>query len=425
MLDYEATSEYYNVSEQYKEKFMKKLVLLVTAFTGLWGVANTHAQEVTYVEDCSQGLLINRMQDNWFITLQGGPGFLNSNYDTEATFKDRIGAQIGVFGGKWFTPVFGFRLGASAMIARGATTEDGIFRHHGYAPIDEQGRYYPERFMAAGPEIDLMLNITNWWCGYRPDRVYSAIAHVGGGGYWTIQREDSKWINAHNRTLFANIGLTNNFSVSKRVDLFVDVQYTLMDYSTLDRAYGSLGPKDMSGHLSAQVGFTYNFGKTDWNCPVAAVCPTYKYTDAEGDALVARLASADSKINDLQRQLDDCLNRPVEVIECEQPLATIYYPINVSTLSARERTLVQSLAEVMKANPDKRYVITGWADNYTGNDEINTRLRQERAESVKKCLLKAGVPESQIESRIDAGNLTDYGIKGAHFDRAVTIVEAK
>lgn len=404
---------------------MKKIALLALACASLFGSANAVAQEVTYVEDCSQGLLTNRMQDNWFLTLQGGPGFLNSNYDTEAALKNRIGAQIGIYGGKWFTPVFGFRLGASALIARGATTETGAFIHNGYPAIDSEGKYYPERLMAAGPEIDLMLNLTNWWCGYRPGRVYNAIAHVGGGGYWTMKRQDSKWMNAHNRTLFANIGLTNSFAVSKQVDLFVDVQYTVMDYSTLDKTYGADGPKDMSGHLSAQVGFTYKFKNREWNCPVTAVCPTWKYTDAEGDALVARLANADSKIADLQRQLDDCLNRPVPVCECDEALATIYYPINVSSLSSRERTLVKSLAEVMKANPEKKYILTGWADNYTGNDDINNRLRNERVEGVKKVLVKAGVAEDQIETRIDAGNLTDYGVKGANFDRAVTIVEAK
>ena len=102
---------------------MKKIALLALACASLFGSANAVAQEVTYVEDCSQGLLINRMQDNWFITLQGGPGFLNSNYDTEAALKNRIGAQIGIYGGKWFTPVFGFRLGASFTYDTFVSTE--------------------------------------------------------------------------------------------------------------------------------------------------------------------------------------------------------------------------------------------------------------------------------------------------------------
>lgn len=405
---------------------MKKIALMALACASVLGSSSLSAQEVTYVEDCSQGLLLNDMKDNWFITVQGGGSFMTSNHDTQADFEDRIGASAGIFAGKWFTPVFGFRMGASAFLGRGVTTETGSFLHEGYAPISEDGQYYPERVLGVGPEIDMMLNITNWWCGYRPGRVYNAVAHVGGGGYWTMNRAqrdngDMIWRDAHNRTLFANVGLQNNFAVSKQVDLFVDLQYTVVDYATFDTP----NHKDMSGFFGAQVGFTYKFNQRDWNCPVTAVCPTWKYTDAEGDALVARLASADGKIKDLQRQLDDCLNRPVAVAECEEALATIYYPINVSKLSSREKTLVKSLAEVMKENPDTKYVLTGWADNYTGNDEINSRLRNERVEGVKRCLVKAGVAEDRLEVRVDAGNLTDFGAKGAHFDRAVTIVEAK
>lgn len=408
---------------------MKKIGLLVLACASIFGSTTVNAQEVTYQEDCSQGLLLNKMKDNWFITVQGGTGFLNSNYDTEAAFKDRLGISAGIFGGKWFTPVFGFRFGASGMIPRGATTVNGIFRNEGQGAIDAEGKYYPERFAAVGPEIDLMVNLTNWWCGYKPGRIYNAVLHAGGGGYWTFYRGekngDVEWRYANNRTLFANLGLQNNFAVSKQVDLFIDVQYTVMDYSTLDRTYESKGTKDMTGYLAAQVGLTYKFKKRDWNCPVTAVCPTWKYTDAEGDALVARLGIADNKIKDLQRQLDECLNRPEkECPECHNSLATIYYPINVSSLSSRERTLVQSIAKVMQENPDKKYILTGWADNYTGNDKINTRLRNERVNGVKECLVKAGVPEEQLETRIDAGNLTDYGLKGAQFDRAVTIIEA-
>ena len=75
----------------------------------------------------------------------------------------------------------------------------------------------------------------------------------------------------------------------------------------------------------------------------------------------------------------------------------------------------------MQENPNQKYVLTGWADNYTGTEEINTRLRNQRVDGVKNYLLKCGVSESQLDARIDASNLTDFGAKGAPLDRAVTI----
>lgn len=411
---------------------MKKIALLAIAVASIFGVSGTKAQEVTYVEDCGQGLLVNRMQDNWFITAEGGANVFFSNHDRAAKFGQRIGASANIYVGKWFTPVWGFRFGVSGQIARGATNADGSFRdpHHGPLTVTGHGEdLFPERVGTLGPKVELMLNLTNWLCGYNPNRIYNAVFHGGGGGYWTFYHGTkdggSEWRNAHNRTLFAEIGLQNNFRVSKHVDIFVDASATVMDYTNNDVMHANKYNKDMSMVLALQAGFTYKFNKTDWNCPVTAVCPTWKYTDEEGDALVARLANADNKIKDLQRQLDDCLNRPEKDCKCVNALATIYYPINVSTMSNREVTLVQSIAKTMQANPDKKYILTGWADNYTGNDAINTRLRNERVNGVYKCLLKAGVPASQLQTRIDANNLTDYGIKGAQFDRAVTIIEAE
>lgn len=407
---------------------MKKVALFALGCATLFGASNIKAQEVSYVEDCSQGLLINPMKSNWFITAQGGANVLFSNHDTEAKFKNRIGSTAGIYAGKWFTPVWGFRFGLSGMIPRGATTAGGAMRdpHSNAVYSSNGGQFYAERFATLGPRVELMLSLTNWWLGYNPNRVYNGVLHGGGGGYWTFghQAGDHKWHNAHNRTLFANLGFQNNFALNKHIELFLDLEATVMDYSCFDKLDGNKWNKDMTAVLSAEIGITYKFNKTDWNCPVTAVCPTWKYTDAEGDALVARLNNADNRIKDLQRQLDDCLNRPQKDCECVNALATIYYPINVSTLSNREVTLVQSIARTMKANPDKKYILTGWADNYTGNDAINTRLRNERVNGVKACLVKAGVPESQIETRIDANNLTDFGIKGAQFDRAVTIIEA-
>lgn len=382
---------------------------------------------MTYVEDCSQGLLINRPQNNWFITVQGGANILFGHHDVHADINDRIGPQANIFVGKWVTPVFGFRLGASWLMPKGLTDQNGFFRKMN-SGLYHDTKYYDQKFQGIGPEFDLLLNLTNWWCGYKPDRVYNAVLHGGAGAYWTFARRFNdknqlKWDHANNTILFANVGLQNNFRVSKHVDLFVDAMFELIDFSCADG-------RDFAAEYTASLnaGFTYKFGKTDWNCPVTAVCPTWKYTDAEGDELVARLAQADRKIKSLEQQLNDCLNKEDTrgkgraLNECEG-LATIYYPINVYTLDKRDKLILNSVADVMNNNPNKNYTLTGWADNYTGTDEINVRLRERRVDGVKNYLLNRGVNASQIDATIDNSNLTDLGIQGAPLDRAVTITE--
>ena len=74
---------------------------------------------------------------------------------------------------------------------------------------------------------------------------------------------------------------------------------------------------------------------------------------------------------------------------------------------------------------DKNYVLTGWADNYTGSAKINTKLRKDRVAGVKKALIGKGVAASRLDAQINDGNLTNFGAKSASLDRAVTINEAK
>lgn len=391
---------------------MKKSVLFtLVALAG--GLFSANAQEVTYVEDCSQGYLMNKATDNWFMTLQGGSNVLFGKDDVHADLKDRFGGNAALYFGKWVNPNFGFRFGGQFLMSKGVTTEDGLFRKMNASALSNG--MYPEKFMSAAPEFDVLINLTNWWCGYRPGRVYNAVLHGGGGAMFMFHRAykagDLKWRTAHDTPLYINVGLQNNFAVSKHVDLFLDVQYQLFHLG---------GYKHYCQDLQLSAGLNINFGKKEWSCPVTAVCPTWKYTDAEGDALVARLAQAEAKIASLQKQLDDCLNRPVEKVSCEG-LATVYYPINQYSLSSREKTILSSMAEVMKETPNQKYILTGWADNYTGNDEINTRLRNNRVNTVKAFLVKCGVNENQLDARIDANNLTDFGVKGAPLDRAVTI----
>jgi outer membrane protein OmpA-like peptidoglycan-associated protein len=60
-------------------------------------------------------------------------------------------------------------------------------------------------------------------------------------------------------------------------------------------------------------------------------------------------------------------------------------------------------ADVMKANPDVKYVVNGYADKATGSAKTNQKLSEKRAEAVYKALIKAGVSESQVEWKGNGG----------------------
>jgi outer membrane protein OmpA-like peptidoglycan-associated protein len=393
---------------------MKKSAFLAAVcalFIGSSAVAQN--QEVTYVEDPTQGYLLNDFKSNWFITGEVGASVYMSPLDQHRALKDRFTPTAGLYVGKWFSPIIGARIGANWLQSKGLSSVNT------FNPYGTVNGYYKQKFNHFGPVADFMINLTNWWCGYHPGRVYNATVYAGLGDYWTVAKDgNGDWSNAKDNVLTVRAGIINSFQVSKRVQLSLDIRYNAID-NHQDQA-GDAWNKTAQA-ISGYLGVTYNFGKTTWNAPVVPVCPEVENCDA----LRARLASAEGRIADLENQLRDCLNRPVQQVTEKAPLATIYYPINSYKLTKKDVNVLEAVSSVMKENPSKNYVLTGWADNYTGTDQINTRLRQNRVDGVQKQLVKFGVNSSQITATTNNGNLCDLGEKYVALDRAVTIEEAE
>lgn len=403
---------------------MKKITLLAAACALFFAPAAVaqEAQEVQYVEDATQGYLMNSFKDNWFITAQGGVNVYFSHHDVVRDLKDRFAPNAAIYVGKWFTPVWGARVGVDYLVMKGS----GLNGATGQLPDEHYTKGMVKTNQAEiGPVFDVMANLTNLFCGYKPGRVYNLTLYAGAGGYWTMTKKyldngkSDGYHNAHDNVLTFRAGLINSFNLSKRVQLQLDLRASAID--GVNDTYLD-GENRTYLDVQAYLGLNFLLGKTDWNHPVVPVCPPAENCDA----LRARLAAADARIADLESQLKDCLARPVEtVVENNGPLATVYYPIGVSRLSRENQRVVKAIAHVMTQNPDKKYVLTGWADNYTGSDNINMRLRKNRAEGVAKLLKSNGVAASQITTTTNNGNLSDLGEKCVALDRAVTIEEAK
>ena len=418
---------------------MKKLALLALLCLSCVPFSS-QAQEVTYVEDPSQGYLLNRMRDNWFVTADGGVGLMMSPYDKHEHFGHRLGAKAELMVGKWFSPLLALRGGFDFEQIKGATWT-GNYAALGYRnwprvldldPVTGRS-YAPQHFNNFGLTGDVLFNVSNWLVGYKPHRFYNLIYYVGMSVNWVYARDgkrpisDGSWKYGanddrdHSRNYSMHTGLLNTFAITKKIDVNFDIRFDLMQ-EHIDGA--GMGYKTWNEYPGVLMGLTYKFGKSEWNAPVQMVCPEWKYTDAEGDALVADLNDANRRIADLENQLRKCLEKKAEPLEeggpSEAPLATIYFPINRTDVLGVQRNVVDAVAEVMK-NETRNYMLTGWADNYTGNDQINVRLRKGRVATVKNELVKKGVAESRLDTEINNGELTNYGPKCASLDRAVTI----
>ncbi|MDE6542589.1 MAG: OmpA family protein [Muribaculaceae bacterium] len=377
---------------------MKKSAILAFAAAIMLGqnaVAQNNVKEITYVEDATQGYLVNNFSSNWFITLQGGVANSMTKGIARPGVGDRFAPAAGLYVGKYFSPIIGVRAGFDWFQAKGMND------------------FKLNNLGAAG---DVMLNLTNWWCGYNPDRVFNASIYAGLGGYFNTMKVKNEWVNAHHQFLTARAGLLLDFNLSRNFALGLDLRAVGADKSVAELSNN----KSVTGEIL--VSATYKFNKSTWNAPVVAVVPEFE----DCEPIKARLQAANARIEDLEAQLKACLNRPVEkVVETSKaPLATIYFTIGNSTLNSVDRKVLGAVAEQIKAS-GKSYTLTGWADTYTGTDAINARLRVNRAKSVEKALINNGVPASKLTTKSGEGNLNDLGIKYVALDRCVTIEENK
>ncbi|MBD5239364.1 MAG: OmpA family protein [Bacteroidales bacterium] len=399
---------------------MKKIMTLALACAAMLG-SNAIAQEVTYVEDPAQGYTFNKFKSNWFITAEGGVNMQFSKHDVQREWSDRFAPAFGLQVGKWFSPIMGFRGGITYMgskgVAKNATAFGLVYGENGQPEMYKD--YYKTKVGNLGINFDAMLNVTNWWCGYKPNRVYNFIAYVGGAAYAGFEHKvgsDSKWDKHFDTNIALRGGIINSFNVSKQVALSLDIRYTCIGArQEAGYNYGAL-----VNNASAFLGVTYLFNQRTWTAPIVPVCPPAENCDP----IRARLAEVEARLADTQRKLDECLRRPMPTAAapapCVAPLATVYFPIGSATVSKTDANVLKSVAAQMKADTSVKYDVCGWADNYTGTEAINNRLRQNRANNVKNILVKNGVNASQLDVTTNPGDKFS-GKENVYLDRCVTI----
>ena len=394
---------------------MKKLfavLMLMALFVAPMSMAATTETET--VQEESQGLMLNGFWDNWYISLDGGISLFFSPEDGDlSNFTNRIAPNVALNFGKWWTPIFGTRIGLDYMGANGATSSADAF---GYQDGASYNNLFIQKHQGLRPHIDGMVDLVNLFGGYSKTRVYSLVIYGGFGyGYgWGSDFAAGKWGTE------IRGGLINSFHVSDAVDVNIELKASQYD-SGLSQETGDCLNNFMA---SAAVGIAYKFNQRGWEAPVIpVVVPVVpKYSDAEGDALVARLQEANNRIKDLESELAATNQRMAKAIDeaCKDqaPAFTIYYDINQSSINACNKKVVKAMADAIKADPNTKYVVTGYADKETGTDAFNAKLREARAQSLYKTLVKYGVNPDQLSTATDTKPLNKFNYV---LDRAATI----
>ncbi len=313
----------------------------------------------------------NKAGDNWFISVAGGASVLFGDDNGEADFGKRINFAPQVSFGKWYSPILGFRVQLNGGPIVG-------FEDRGGSDLFKQKNNY---FAA---HADLLWDVTNLWAPYNDAKVFHLIPWVGLG---YAQRFENQGIpRTESPTL--NAGILTAFRLSKRVDLNVEVQGSL-----LNEQFNRVSKYHLTdGIVQASAGLTFRLGKTDFE--------VLEPTD------YALLNDLNNQINSLRAENEQLSKRPVSCPECPPAVAAIienniidnvvFFRLNSAVVDKNQQINIFNTAEFMKENNAPIKVI-GYADKKTGKADYNMKLSEKRARAVAKELIdKYGISSNQI-----------------------------
>lgn len=365
---------------------MKKF-LAVLAFAGL--SMSGFAQDATPTQQYS--VATNSFWSNWFIEAgadwnawysgeEHGQNFATSPFKK---FRSNAGASVAV--GKWFTPGLGLR-----------TKVQGIWGKRVWDPETETKGSF-NRYWVVNEQV--MFNLSNLLLGYNENRVWNVIPFAGGGFGRTM---------THNYyAMDLCVGLQSTWKVAKKVNVYLEAGWNRFE-SDIDGGCngGERGWDSHDNNLYAEIGLTFKLGKSTWG-KTPDVDAINALHQSELDALNAKLNDANAENNRLKDLLAN--QKPVETVtpktvkEFVTTPVSVFFDINKTNVASQyDLVNVHALAKYAIAN-NSNLLVCGYADKATGNEQINLKLSEGRAETVAGELVKMGVKRANITTKGKGG----------------------
>lgn len=331
--------------------------------------------------------LTNRLFDNIFMGVAGGINVYQGESDS---YGNHIAPALDVFVGKWITPCVGLRLQYSGLKANGWDNARSPYAVSSKGP-DSKGMYQ-EKFNVMNLHGDVMWNISNAIGGYKETRTWNFVPYVGFG--WARSAAN----HLYNNEFAFTYGLLNNIRLGNLVDLNLEVKQMVVNQGFDQVVRGAKS----EGMFTVTAGLTFKLNRRGFKRPTVAVPADYTPYNNKIAALEDELAKskADAKrlADELAAEKNKVKEAPAAAPAIEGPIMGTFFNIGSYTITPQEIMNLGYVANYIKAYPNKKFTIVGYADSATGSAKRNQYLSQQRADAVCKVLVdRFGVDASQLE----------------------------
>ena len=298
----------------------------------------------------------------WFMQLQGGAAHTIG----ETSFSDLISPSAAVSFGYQFSPVFGARLNVNGWQAKGAVN----------------GPTTVYKFNYVEGAADLMIDVASIFAGYKFDRTLNPYIFGGVGVNYAFNNDDAVKVKDQFRSGY--LWEDNKISPAFRTGAGLNIRLTDVialnlegNCSFLNDHFNSKKGSKADFQIKAVAGLTFSFGKAKPVAPAPVPAP----------APVVRP----------EPEPEPVVEEKVEVVPAFESLTrNVLFVINKWDIRESEQLKIDEVVEDLKANPDTKVRVSGYADKATGTAKRNKFLSEKRAEVVAAAIVAAGIDKDRI-----------------------------
>lgn len=377
-----------------------------------------------------QDTTIYEFRPHWYI--QGAFGYQYTIGETNAGLLSSPNAQVAF--GYEFTPVWGLRVNVNGWQSRDGfrIDKDLLSDFATKTGVTDDNLKWTWYYVA--PAVNVTMDLTNLFGGYKPDRIVNFGIFLGGGVN-VFFKNDQAWaaydvlqtyqpaVNNTDGTTYPGMGasvlqyiwgpdaahasepvvdktssvrlsplaqggLYFDFRITDKFRLGLEGQANLLH----DR-YNSKHAGNPDWYINALVTAKYNFGGT-YN-------ERHEKKPAPCDQLEMKRDTVYITIHDTlyqptpeqQQALADAQQGEKDLLK-----TAVFYRISSSDISLVEHQKILNMVNYLRKHPNAKIVVTGYADKGTGTAEVNMNISKKRAQGVKDDLVKNyGVDADRIE----------------------------